>query len=279
MNAHRGLSLAYLARHPAAAAAVLERLAPANAAPLLSIAPPEDAARALACMAPLAAGASLGALAVEAAAGILDAMPPAIAAAVLRRIPAERADTLVGALPTNRAHMIRGLLQYREDSVGALLDPLVPGFPLDQRATDALAWIRAHPGQADQVLFIIDRDHRLVGVLPLHALIVADEAASLEMLAQPVPFALPAAALAASALVNPAWHETRTMPVVDGNGVYLGALHYSALRHVGDAERSPATAPVDTLISLGELYWAGTGRVMAAMAAAVMDRGISEKRR
>jgi predicted transcriptional regulator len=169
--------------------------------------------------------------------------------------------------------MIRGLLQYREGSVGALLDPLVPGLPLDQRATDTLAWLRAHPGQADQILFIVDRDHRLVGALSLHALIVADEATSLERLAQPVPFALPAAALAASALVNPAWHETRTMPVVDGNGVYLGALRYRALRHVRDADRPPATAPVDTLISLGELYWAGTGRVMAAMAAAVMDRG------
>jgi magnesium transporter len=279
MHAHRRLSIAFLARHPAAAAVVLERLAPAHAAPLLAVAPPEHAARALACMAPLAASATLGALALETAARVLDAMPPAIAAAVLRRVPAEGAEALVGALPTSRAHMIRGLLQYRADSVGALLDPLVPGLPFDQRVTDALAWLRAHRSQADQVLFLVDRDHKLVGVLPLHALVVADEEATLDMLAQPVPSALPAAALAASALVNPAWHETRTMPVVDGNGVYLGALRYSALKHVRDADRSAATAPVDTLINLGELYWTGTSRVLAAMAAAVVDRGVSGRRR
>jgi Mg/Co/Ni transporter MgtE len=247
VDTYQDLSLAYLERHPAAAAAVLERVGAAQAAPLLEAAPPE------------AAGATL------------DAMPPAIAAALLRRGPAERIADLVAAVADDRARAIRRLLRYRESDVGALVDANVPGLPANQHAADALAWVRRHPDRAESTLFLVDRDQQLSGALPLQVLFGAEDTATLESLGQPAAFRLLASAPLVAALDSPAWLDRPVVPVVDETGVYLGALRYGTLRHLADAARArtPSTTPIQTLLNLGELYWSGAGRLMAAVAAAV----------
>jgi Mg/Co/Ni transporter MgtE len=274
MNTDHGLSLAYLDRHPGAAAAVLERVAAADAASLLAAATPAVAARALGTMAPLAASACLLALSQDIAARILAAMPPAIAAALLRRAPADRAERLLGAVPDAEVRALRRLLHYRESQVGAMVDPGVPGLPADQHAADALAWLRTHRDRTESALFLVDRAQKLTGVLPLHALLGAQDTARLESIGQPVSVRLAAAASLVSALANPVWRELPVVPVVDEGGIYLGALRHGMLEHLADADRTrpSSTTPVQTLISLGELYWSGTGRLMAAVAAAIARR-------
>jgi magnesium transporter len=271
VDTYQDLSLAYLERHPAAAAAVLERLEAAQAAPLLGAAPPEVAARVLGAMAPLAASACLVVLPLEAAGATFGAMPPAIAAALLRRVPADRVEHLVAAVRDDRARAIRRLLRYRQSEVGALVDSNVPGLPANQHAADALAWVRQHPDRAESTLFLVDRDQQLRGTLPLQVLFGAEDTATLESLGQPVAFRLLASTPLVAALDSAAWLDRPVVPVVDERGVYLGALRYGTLRHLADAERArtPSTTPIQTLLNLGELYWSGAGRLMVALAAAV----------
>lgn len=274
MDTYQGLSLAYLERHPAAAAAVLERVAAADAASLLAAATPDVAARALGTMAPLAASACLLALSQDTAARTLAAMPPAIAAALLRRASADPAERLLGTMPDATARAVRRLLHYRESQVGAVVDPGVPGLPADQHVTDALVWLRTHPARAESALFLVGRDQKLTAILPLQALLGAEDTVRLESIGQPVSVRLAAAAPLISALASPAWRDLPILPVVDESGVYIGALRYGMLEHLADADRARAasTTPVHTLISLGELYWSGTGRLMAAVATAITSR-------
>jgi len=268
------LSVAYLESHPDRAAAQLERFSVGEVAAFLGGAPPAIAADVIARLAPFLACACVLEMPADVATAVLEAVPLDIASGLFRRMSAPVREQLITSLSESRSQTIRGLLRFAERTAGALLDPLVLALPRDTSAAAALERVKtADPDHVDGELFVIDRDHTLLGVVTIHALVAARGEANLETLMRPVAYRLAATSLVESVLANPEWAHTRTAPVVDDRNVFLGALHYdTALRYADSGSSVPPSATViQTLINLSELYWLGCGRLTTELVTALTD--------
>src|SRR3954470_13250085 len=91
-------------------------------------------------------------------------------------LPADVIEEVVQSLPAQERERLRAALSYPEGSVGALMDFDHVGVREDvtlEAATRYLRRLDELPDHTDQ-LFVIDRDQRLKGTLPLARLIVTD---------------------------------------------------------------------------------------------------------
>ncbi len=85
-------------------------------------------------------------------------------------------DDVFQSLPMEEREQLRAAMSYPEDVVGALMDFDIVTIRDDVTLEVVLRYLRRLdelPGHTDQ-LFVVDRDERLKGVLPLNRLLVSD---------------------------------------------------------------------------------------------------------
>ncbi len=222
------LSLAFMRGHPQQAARVLEALPENEAAQLFVRAPARLGAGVLAAMLPMKAARCLGALSHERALELLAPMGAQPTVAVLRHLPDARRRALIGELPTVAALASRLLLGYTEESVGAWADPDVVTLPVETRAGEALERMRQAPGD-HPVVFVLDRERRLAGVVAVATLLQAPAGATLTTLMQRPAAVLAAHAPLSSASEHPGWEQGSAMPVVEPGERLVGVLTRDAL--------------------------------------------------
>lgn len=259
----------FLEAHPAEAAAFLEARPAPTVAALLARAEPEAAVAVLRSMAPLAAAACLAQLSEESLVAVSALLPAELLAALLRRLDAEAREERLAALPASTARALRASLAWEADSAGALADPTAPAFARDTSVDDALARLRAERMRTLYYLYVVDREQRLVGVLTLREVLLAEPGARLgEVMRTPVE-RLSARAVGRAILDHPAWRIHHVLPVVDDAGRFLGALRYKVARSL-EAETRPlpsgGSAAWSTAVQLGELFWLGLAGVLGGMA-------------
>jgi magnesium transporter len=163
-----------------------------------------------------------------AAAGTLDAdeladiaadLPPAVIAEVVRALPLEERERL------------RAALSFPEGSVGALMDfehVTVREDVTLEAVTRYLRRMDELPDHTDQ-LFVVDRDQRLRGTLPLPRLIVSDleREVSQVMLPESVRFSPEDSAEDAAGAFER--YDLVSAPVTDGEGRLIGRLTVDAV--------------------------------------------------
>src|SRR5260221_3237965 len=92
-------------------------------------------------------------------------------------LPEEVIHDVFQALPVEEREQLRAAMSYPEDAVGALMDFDVVSVREDTAIETVTRYLRrfdALPHHTDQI-FVVDRDERLKGVLPLSKLIVRSE--------------------------------------------------------------------------------------------------------
>ena len=269
MGAEQVLAETLLRAHPTDAAALLER-AP-DAAPCLASLPVELAGPVIEGMAPHAAVAVLASMAVDAAAAIVGALRPSVAAALLRRVPLATGDGWLGALPADAARRLRAAAALPAGSAVALADLRALALPGDVTVADTLARIRQAPESVHAYVYVLDRGQCLAGAVGLRDLLVAGADARLDSLPSAPMQTLPAHADAAAVLAHPAWRALRSLPVVDAEGVYLGAVHDDVRQRLerDAAGASPGQATLATALTVGEAYWLGLAGLIDGIVAAV----------
>ena len=276
MSADTELFLAreLLASHPADAARVLERHPAAVSSTLLAALSPAESAPVLDQLAPGTATVCLQAMLAGTAGELLAELPIDRAAALLRRLPAEDAQRILDAAPAPvLAAALRMVIAYPEGTAGALLDPTVLAVPSDLDVREALERVLKDPSHTLYYVYVVDRTHRLAGVLSLRELMQAAPDAALTEVMHTALERLRSKAEVAEIVAHPGWRENHALPVVDDAGTFLGAIRYRTLRRLertGDPEaRSPA---LEAAMSLGELYWFGLASILEGMAAAAGRR-------
>ncbi|MBN2446406.1 MAG: magnesium transporter [Phycisphaerae bacterium] len=163
--------------HPADVADALEALPPGAGADVLEAMPPEAAADALEemdeadaeeiieDMEPEAAATALSLMALDDAADLLAELPPENRAQILRTFPdAQRAE-------------LEDLMTYPQESAGGIMSPEVVALPANLTVADAITDLRTIAHESEQIYYtyVVDHQHRLVGVLSLRDLILAPE--------------------------------------------------------------------------------------------------------
>ncbi len=260
------LSEAFLAGQPDEAARAVESLGARDAARVLSRVSLDAAAPALGRMAPHDAARLLTELGAERAAALVGRLELQDAAGILRTLePAER-DAFLAALPEDDAGPISLLLLYPEGTAGSYMDPRVLCVPGDITVEQAQQRVRVRYQRTVYYVYVVDRDKELIGVVNLRELFVAPKSASLASITRRSVARIAASAKRNAIVMHPRWRELHTLPVVDGEGRFLGAIRYRTLRRLEteSANESRRKHPLTVAAGLAEIYALGVHSMLTA---------------
>jgi magnesium transporter len=155
-----------------------------------------------------------------------EALPADEIAALAPDLPREVMDDVFQHLPVEEREQLRAAMSFDEDMVGAWMDFEDVQVRGDVTLEVVLRYLRrfeALPTQTDQI-FVVDRNERLEGVLPLNRLIVSDpETVVRDVMEPPVVKLLQHENVenAASAFER---YDLVSAPVVDTNGRLVGRV-------------------------------------------------------
>ena len=249
----------FMRAHPVEAALALEDAEPKDIARFFSRMPADLCAPVIEYLDNGLAAESLADMPPGAAAAIVEHLRPQTRMVTLRLMPARSRDRILGALEKALGEQIRRTLRFREGSVAELMDSSVRTFAGDTKCGEALQRIRRTTRDAAGTFFLLDRQHRVIGITDLHTLVRSprDQAVS-ENARTEVPRVL-AGTLQSDLVNHPVWAEEGSVAVVDEDGVFLGAVdHRSAARARARLQHESAhDTGFETAIALGELYWMG----------------------
>ncbi|MGD8727244.1 MAG: CBS domain-containing protein [Gemmatimonadales bacterium] len=241
--------------HPEDAARVIEIHPVSEAAAFLDDLPVAAASRVVERMSPAAGADCLNSVSAERGAAIVESLVPTIAAAFLRRMTPDRQEALSCLLAEDLKNRLRQLMMFPPESIGSIADPGVLSLPQDVTIGEALRQLRRHKGAVHHHVYVIDRTQRLSGVVHIRDLVTGQPKTPLSTVMDPLRARLFAASSVANAVGHAAWREVDTLPVVDESGILLGMVRYRQVRQLEPT--LAAHSVVDTLLSLGELYWMG----------------------
>jgi magnesium transporter len=254
-----------LLEHPVAAAQAFEQLPARDVAGLLAEIEIEVGAGALRHMATHSAAAVVAELEPGRAVELCTRMTVESAALILRRLEPSLRDRLLAELPGRRARDLASVLGFPEGTAGSLMDPEVLALPHDLSAREAVERVREAAGNARYNLYVVDREQRLVGVINLRELLMARAEEPIASLMKTAVHKLAARADRHAVVTNPGWRVVHSLPVVDTDGCYVGAVRYRTLRTL---EQGVAEGSVDDAITaraLGGLFHAGASAVLEAI--------------
>ena len=169
----------YAMNQPDDMARRLERLDVDAAVLVVSALPPDSAATLLPHVAQSHAARILTALSAETAANVTGAMPVDLAASLLRRAEPEVVMRILAALPAEQSRSLGVLLAHEPLTAGGVMDPEVFTLPLTASVADARNLVAANAEHLYYYVYVVNADHRLVGVLNLAQLLQADANAPL----------------------------------------------------------------------------------------------------
>ena len=155
-----------------------------------------------------------------------ETLPADEIAAIAHDLPREVMDDVFQHLPVEEREQLRAAMSFDEDMVGAWMDFEDVQIRGDVTLEVVLRYLRRFeelPPQTDQ-LFVVDRDERLEGVLPINRLIVSDpERLVRDVMEKPVVALLHHENVrnAASAFER---YDLVSAPVVDTNGRLVGRV-------------------------------------------------------
>jgi CBS domain-containing protein/sporulation protein YlmC with PRC-barrel domain len=120
----------------------------------------------------------------ERAADILEWMSPDEAADVLGDLPEQKAEELLGLMEGEEQADVAELLPYEDDTAGGLMTTEFVTLPRDLTVGEALARLREMAETPNMIYYLYVVEHeaswKLVGVIALRSLILADPGAPLE---------------------------------------------------------------------------------------------------
>jgi magnesium transporter len=157
-------------------------------------------------------------------------------------LPQEVMDDVFSSLPVEEREKLRAAMSFEDDMVGALMDFEDVSVRPDVTLEVVLRYLRRRdelPSQTDQ-LFVVDRNEKLLGVLPVNKLIVTDPETTVDAVMQAPAVKLlqhEKADAAASAFER---YDLVSAPVVDTNDKLVGRVTVDEVldfvRHKGEED-------------------------------------------
>jgi magnesium transporter len=212
--------------------ALMPRLNPADLADILEEMDDEEAAELVA------------ALPTRTIIRIVDEMEPDEAADLLGDIRPEQAQEVLAGLED--AEEVRPLLIHPDDSAGGLMTSEFLALRRRMKAGEAIEAIRAWKPEAETIyyLFVVDRCGRLVGVVNLRQLIVAEPDTLIGDIMNTEVISVPAGTDQEQCARLMTRYDLLALPVVDTRGVLLGVI---TIDDVVDVLEEEATEDIQRL--------------------------------
>ena len=212
--------------HPADIADIMEELNPSERAAILAALDEETAAEAITEAEPEVQASVVQMMEPEKAADILEEMEPDEAADILHDLPEAKAEELLETMEPEEAQEVEELLEHEEDTAGGLMTTEHVAFAPTLTAAEAIQRIRDEAKEAETIyyLYVTDPRERLLGVLSLRELILADPGQRLEQFMHTeVVSVRPETGLREVAELQTKYNLL-ALPVVSGEGEMLGII-------------------------------------------------------
>ena len=179
---------------------------------------------------PVVAAHLLGGIDVKRAVHLLGFVPTDHEVAILGQLsPEQRAKIEQSYLPEEKADVDR-LLSYPESAVGRLMTTKVLRCEHTATAGEAMDILKANSDEIEvAVNCYVTADKKLVGVVPLRQISVADRSTPVAQLMTPDPIAVREETPRGDAAEIVNTHDFLSLPIVDKNGVLVGAVRVDDL--------------------------------------------------
>jgi CBS domain-containing protein/sporulation protein YlmC with PRC-barrel domain len=162
--------------HPADIAEIISQVSHKEGALFFKGLDVETAAEALSELQPDVQAAIITGMDTDRAADIIEEMPPDEAADVLSDLPRDKAKEILESIEKEEAEDIQELLSHEEDTAGGLMTNDFVAYPPETTVKEALDKFRKDAEDVETVyyLYITDADEKLLGVVSLRELLLAD---------------------------------------------------------------------------------------------------------
>jgi magnesium transporter len=231
-------------------AAVLESVPTGVAAEAAQRLGRETAAEALAQLEAGKSAEILGQMPRGTAAEILSAMEPDDRVDALLKMPVELHEALVALMSAPQAAETRQLEQYPEDSAGGIMTTQVTALGENLTVEQAIAELRTihQQTQGMSYVYVIDGEHRLVGVLSMRDLILARPDNTLREVMIPKVQSVPASMDQEEVARLMRKLKFLALPVVDGEARLVGLV---TLDDIVDVIQEEATEDIQRMAGAG----------------------------
>jgi len=214
--------------HPVEIARLAEAFSYQQGAEIVESLDDETAAETLEEMAAARQAQILGDMDEERAADILERMSPDEAADVLGDLPEEKAEDLLKRMEDDEQSEVAELLPYADDTAGGLMTTEFVTLPRDLTVGEALARLREMAETPNMIyyLYVVENEAswKLVGVIALRSLILADASVPLEQVMRSEMQIAHPDDDAAEVSQKIAEYNLLALPVVDENEDILGII-------------------------------------------------------
>ncbi len=167
--------------HPADIAVLLDELETADAVTLFELLPIDVASEVLDETGSPVRQELVEKVADERLADLLDELPVNDAVEFLEDLPDEVSDRLIGLMEPEEAAEVQELLRYEEETAGRLMTREVAALRRHWTVDETFAYLRSlEDAETLHYLYVVDRENRLIGVVPLRQLIIAQPDATIE---------------------------------------------------------------------------------------------------
>ncbi len=176
---------------------------------------------------------------------VLQRGSPVHLARVLVRVSEEERQHWLTLVDSRRQRELNALVQYPEESAGSLMDPRF--MLLDETLTvrEALHRIRKFKPRFTRQLYLVDQEGRLIRMVELHQLAMAEGSETLGKLAKSVPAVVMATATRDEVVSQLEKERITDLPVVDISGRLVGIIRYDELM---DAVREQSSIDILTMV-------------------------------
>lgn len=282
MNSLHSLLETYVESHPEEAARSVETLDREELAEVIGSLPLGAAVVLVEHLNPHAAGPALESIDSGRAVDLVRALSPRPGALLLQHMSEGARSQILQALPSRLSLQLQELLQYSLETAGGMMDPRVASLRIDLTAEQAIETLRKTPRDVLYYLYVTDRKGRLVGVLNMRDLLLANAKARIEPLVRRKVLAVPATMDREEVVSQMREHGFLAVPVVDFENKLVGVVKHAEALEAGQLEAfedlqlmvgvgvdERALSPVSTVIKR-RLPWLFVNLLTAFVAATVV---------
>jgi magnesium transporter len=161
----------------------------------------------------------------ERLADLLDELPMDDAAEFLEDLPDEVSDRLIGLMEPAEAAEVQELLAYEEETAGRLMTRDVVALRRQWTVSETFDYLRSlEDAETLHYLYVVDRDNKLIGVVPLRTLILSQPDQTIDSLMSGDVASIPVTADQEELAEFVTRYDYFVVPVVGENDELLGVV-------------------------------------------------------
>jgi len=212
--------------HPADIADILEELAPAEREAVFENLDEEVAAEVVEEIDPKLQASLVESLEPEHAADVVEEMHPDAAADLLDKLPEDTSDEILHEMEPEEREEVAELLEFSDDTAAGKMTTEYISLAPVATVSDAIDMLRSFEGGVESIstVYLVDKDEKLVGMVPLARLVLSPETTPLASLSQDPVISCHAGANEKEVAELFDKYNLLTLPVVDEHNKLTGVI-------------------------------------------------------